>query len=360
MVIVGHSIGGIVGKALLADPTFDASKVNALLTLATPHSPVVVLDPYTRQFYDRVDSAWSEARTDRLRDVAVISLGGGTRDIQVRSGQTNSSLADATVSTTHAPYVWVSADHRCIVWCKQLVLAINRALFDAVDRSTSLLTSDVDRLRDIFRYHLEERSTFGKKYVPAGERFEPTVTFDKNGFWSDHMKRQFVFEREKVERDAHLNVMVFEDDPKHRLITIDAVNLKNNDWVFGCKDTLVHKNSKVCSEGINLSEQGRVIPGKRRKMVTFDMHALHKEFGFTHVAVLIPKGSEHVRVNIDVYSDVHRHLEVTLPRWITAFKSSPVVKKTAFGAVYYNLTFLEFDQPWQAYDLIVSPVGTVL
>ena len=34
------------------------------------------------------------------------------------------------------PGVWVSPDHRCIVWCKQLVLALSRALFDSIDPQT--------------------------------------------------------------------------------------------------------------------------------------------------------------------------------------------------------------------------------
>lgn len=35
--------------------------------------------------------------------------------------------------TTHIPNAWVPTDHRCIVWCKQVVLAFVRALFDIVD-----------------------------------------------------------------------------------------------------------------------------------------------------------------------------------------------------------------------------------
>ena len=35
--------------------------------------------------------------------------------------------------TTHIPKAWVPADHRCIVWCKQVVLAFVRSLFEIVD-----------------------------------------------------------------------------------------------------------------------------------------------------------------------------------------------------------------------------------
>jgi glycosylphosphatidylinositol deacylase len=56
--------------------------------------------------------------------------------LQVRSDLTSLALADVSVISTDMPGVWVSADHRCVVWCKQLVLALNRALFDVIDGKT--------------------------------------------------------------------------------------------------------------------------------------------------------------------------------------------------------------------------------
>ena len=65
--------------------------------------------------------------------------------------------------TTAIPGVWVSADHRCIVWCKQLVLTLNRDLFDIVDDKTKQI-SGAKKVRDsAFRYHLQERNA-GKRW----------------------------------------------------------------------------------------------------------------------------------------------------------------------------------------------------
>lgn len=36
----------------------------------------------------------------------------------------------------------MSPDHVCIVWCKQLVMVINRFLFDIVDPTTDQVTED--------------------------------------------------------------------------------------------------------------------------------------------------------------------------------------------------------------------------
>ena len=93
----------------------------------------MVLDTHTRDFYDAVHERWNGSRAaNRFPHLAFVSVGGGERDIQVRSGLTKSAEADVNVITTDAAGIWVSTDHRCIVWCKQLVLSLKRALFDVV------------------------------------------------------------------------------------------------------------------------------------------------------------------------------------------------------------------------------------
>lgn len=52
------------------------------------------------------------------------------------------------------PAVWVSADHQCILWCKQLVLSLARALFDSVDLRTKQLSVEPAPRQRAFSYHL--------------------------------------------------------------------------------------------------------------------------------------------------------------------------------------------------------------
>jgi len=153
VVLVGHSIGGVVAKSLFARPGFDAGKVSVLLTLATPHGPVLVADSQTRAFYDQVDAYWAANRTvdPKLSSVTFVSVGGGERDVQVRTGLTRSVHADVQAITTSSPAIWVSTDHRCIAWCKQLVLALNRALFSIVDRNKGMISTDANLRREVFK-----------------------------------------------------------------------------------------------------------------------------------------------------------------------------------------------------------------
>ena len=55
-----------------------------ILTLATPHTPVVLFDLYSHNFYNKVNTFWEENRGKNLSHVTLASIGGGLRDIQVR------------------------------------------------------------------------------------------------------------------------------------------------------------------------------------------------------------------------------------------------------------------------------------
>ncbi|KAK7938395.1 hypothetical protein WMY93_001721 [Mugilogobius chulae] len=63
------------------------------VVLASPHvAPVLGLDPYLINFYRTVRQKW--LKSDHLRNVTVLSVGGGYRDFQVRSGLTSLPCSD--------------------------------------------------------------------------------------------------------------------------------------------------------------------------------------------------------------------------------------------------------------------------
>ena len=87
-----------MARALFTIPGFDSTSVHTVITQATPHRmPVIALDPYLVEFYDRVNSYWLYNSTGRLDDVTVLSTGGGHRDLHVRNGLT---LLDGVRSST--------------------------------------------------------------------------------------------------------------------------------------------------------------------------------------------------------------------------------------------------------------------
>ncbi|KAA8588344.1 hypothetical protein FQN60_001538 [Etheostoma spectabile] len=144
VVLVGHSMGGVVARALFTLPRFNTNLVSLIITQASPHlAPVLALDPYLLgednshdapgcipalgYFYSAVRQKWVN-HAKKLRNVTVLSVGGGYRDYQVRSGLTSLPCPPAdpnklSLVATAVPRTWVSTDHLSIVWCKELVLA---------------------------------------------------------------------------------------------------------------------------------------------------------------------------------------------------------------------------------------------
>ena len=94
---------------------------------------------------------------------ALVSIGGGPRDMLVTSTQSLDSTANINVLSTNIPDVWKSADHLCLLWCKQLVLSIVRSLFDSVDYSQRppKISSDPEERMRALSYHLRHvRNSF--------------------------------------------------------------------------------------------------------------------------------------------------------------------------------------------------------
>lgn len=76
--IVGHSMGGLVARALLSLNNFKADLINVLVTQATPHvAPVMPLDHYLtgKDFYIYIDIYMSPFLFKCLNDCSVHMAG---------------------------------------------------------------------------------------------------------------------------------------------------------------------------------------------------------------------------------------------------------------------------------------------
>ena len=90
VIIAGHSMGGVVARAALLElnrATTRRTAVDAtVVTIATPHekSPAAT-QPAVARFYERTNRAWADERNaDVTSRVAIVSVGGGDADRQVR------------------------------------------------------------------------------------------------------------------------------------------------------------------------------------------------------------------------------------------------------------------------------------
>ena len=62
VVILGHSMGGVVARAMLVQPNYQSNSINTVITMSAPHSrPPVTFDGQIVQIYDEINDYWRHA-----------------------------------------------------------------------------------------------------------------------------------------------------------------------------------------------------------------------------------------------------------------------------------------------------------
>lgn len=339
IVLIGHSMGGIIAKgSVLLTPNINASVASIIITLATPHTPILVLDSTFASYYHNLENRLKEIKD---AGTSVISIGGGPRDVLVTSTQILDSTADINILSTNIPDVWKSTDHLCILWCKQLVLSIVRLLFDSVSISEKppKISSSIDKKLQAASYHLHHRAS-GKRLYD----YKETVDFELGGEWIENIQRHYTWSNKNLsKRTSPIYLMVrLSGQPEH--LTIDTVNLESKDWLFVCTASSIQGQSRVCNWGWNLTNLTRILPDPvhyLRKTVDLNLQEI-KYPGVTHIIVRIDQKNfkKYVEVNVDLYSYNTRLIPIrgSIPLLKNLFVR-PKVKKSDIGHIRYYATF---------------------
>lgn len=182
VIILGHSMGGIVARAMLIQPNYQSSSINTILTLSAPHArPPVTFDGQIVRIYDEINDYWRRAYTQKwannnpLWHVTLVSIAGGSLDTVVPSDYASlESLVPEThgftAFTTGIANVWTSMDHQAILWCDQFRKVVARALFDIVDVHRASQTKPrADRMRAFKRRFLTGMEPSVEKTLPMQE-----------------------------------------------------------------------------------------------------------------------------------------------------------------------------------------------
>lgn len=100
VILIGHSMGGIVAKSVL-DYETPSPYVHLIITMATPHAhPVVIADPELDLFYYKLKKNWSSVATTEISQKSkptLVSIAGGDRDHLVPSKSTRWDYNDIHV-----------------------------------------------------------------------------------------------------------------------------------------------------------------------------------------------------------------------------------------------------------------------
>ena len=361
-ILIGHSIGGVVARALLLDPGFTPACISMILTLSAPvKEPVVRFDDSMSDFYSDSNKKWMEERgksESKISHIIHVSIAGGFSDVLVRSQLTHlpeqDNSIDISMMTTSIPDVWITMDHLCITWCKQFMIKLSRMIYDVTDAGPH---ADIQVKRQIIEYHLCSR-TRGKSY--PGHVVPRTIVFPSTGSWISFTQR---VERYKSTGKILSPVYIVIKLVPKTSVLIWLSGEHRHDWIAAC--TGFHdpvSNVTRCDEGSNLSANTSLLPGNMDEAATTIFKATADSLQSSHLIVSltpqIESGVRPVSIIAERYGDDGRNIRVLLPPVIQSLTmlwshiqilDVPVSKESCF----YNLTMIGVNQAWHAYNLVI-------
>ncbi|KAH7385541.1 PGAP1-like protein-domain-containing protein [Phaeosphaeria sp. MPI-PUGE-AT-0046c] len=182
VIIVGHSMGGVVARTMVTMPNYQANAINTIITIAAPHArPPISFDGDIIRIYKGINEYWRDAYAqpgavdNPLQQVTLVSIAGGGLDNIISSDYASiASLVPEThgfsVFTSSIPHCWTGADHLAITWCDQVRKSIVRALYDVVDVSQATQTvSRAHRMRGFKKWFLTGLEDIVEKTMPQNE-----------------------------------------------------------------------------------------------------------------------------------------------------------------------------------------------
>ncbi|KAJ1647201.1 GPI inositol deacylase [Coemansia asiatica] len=181
VVVIGHSMGGVVARTAFTLPNHIVGSIQAIFTLATPHNnPTASLESFVDKVYTSINSFWRHGfHHGTLDDVSLVSIAGGNLDSMINSDYTYvGDLApeenSLSLLSSGIDDVWLSLDHQSILWCAQMARKFSTMLLHIMDARLPSQLLPLDKRMDVMRRYLYSKLDYGSKY--AKPSFSPRKT----------------------------------------------------------------------------------------------------------------------------------------------------------------------------------------
>ncbi|NXW26656.1 PGAP1 deacylase, partial [Phaetusa simplex] len=343
--IVGHSMGGLVARALLTLKNFKPELINLLITQATPHvAPVMPLDKYLTDFYTAVNNHWILKAQD-LRNLTTLSVAGGFRDYQVRSGlaflprlsQHDSALS---VVSSAVPRAWASTDHLSIVWCKELILATIRAFFDLIDENTRQITEDPKKRMSILNHHFVRHPA--KIFEENPEPFtELTGAFT----WITVKASKWTYSSYNDSDGKFFTFPLASHRKSYSHVYCENSMLDTSSWIYGC----MNSSSSMCLEATDLSWKAELLP--TTKVVILQLQDYPS---LSHIVIqALPIVGNKYTLDCEFFKEDSRTVQLPVTHLFSFGLSSSKILLNSTGLLY-NVQLQHFNQIYQAFKIYIE------
>lgn len=359
VVLVGHSMGGLIARGLFTLPKFDPSVVRTIITFGTPHHhPVLSFDPQLMDYYETVNRFWrsqafSNDTEKRLKNITLVSVSGGLRDVLVRSSPSSmnhlaSQSQAISLVTTSVPKVWLSIDHLCLCWCRQLVLVTNRALFDMIDPRKGQIMENKQHRMKIFQHYFVKNP--GQSVVSLSNTNNVLIKkTDKDISLVVSHKRLWRFKGTgQTVNEQNLYLFSKEEwSATHDYLMI-MTTINSDQWLYGCQDV----SGQACSNTSSLSHLAELLPwgGSTMKYTKLDLNHFP---GIAYFAVSIPDSRKSTIVWSEYQSSSGVEYDVELPGVLS--KRSKVLD-IASNSLFANITLKSVVESWKVYIFDIEPI----
>lgn len=343
--IVGHSMGGLVARALLTLKNFKVDLLNVLVTQATPHvAPVMPLDQYLTDFYTAVNRNWVLKARD-IRNLTTLSVAGGFRDYQVRSGlaflpQSSEQSGALSIVSTAIPRVWVSTDHLSIVWCKELILATVRAFFDLIDEKTKQITKDPQKRMLVLNHHFLRHPA--KLFE---EKPEEMVEFQGAFAWIQVKTTKWSYTAHNESNGKYFTFPLASHRKSYSHVHCQNSMLDASSWIFGC----INKTSAMCLQGIDLTQNVELLPTVKAVSLKLQDYP-----SLTHLVLHVPAvNGNKFTLDCEFFNEVSRTVQLPVTHLFSfGFSSSKIVLNST--GLTHHVQLQHFGQIYQAFKISVE------
>ncbi|KAF2069507.1 hypothetical protein CYY_009174 [Polysphondylium violaceum] len=225
VILIGHSMGGLVARMSLLLPNHIYGSVTTIITLNSSHRNAPIYShSSTGTFYHELNRHWSKQIQPKhfeyddngeltnlpniYDNICLISIAGGHRDTLIRSELASLDGLVApdksfSVVTTSIPEVLIETDHQCILWCNEVVLSLVEGLLLLGHPDTKQNTFGVyerlDIMKSVLKSNVPESLGYIAPPLPINiaslvSQTKPSATYSNHIRQHQHQPPQFDLE----------------------------------------------------------------------------------------------------------------------------------------------------------------------